>query len=337
MFVLGLDVGKSELYACLLQVQATGSPTRVGAVKAVANTAHGHKQLLLWLTKSATIGAEFSVVMESTSVYWERIAMTLHEAGYGVSVVNAAQIKFFAKSTLRRGKTDKLDAELIARYGAVMQPARWLPPEADLVELRALLHARDHIVGLLTLEAGRHHAMDHQHHPNPRALGFCEARQKLLEQQLEEATGAIKALILASEEVQEKVTLLTSIPGIGPLTASILLVETMHLSRMESSNQWAAYAGLSPVPRQSGSFTGRTHISKIGNARLRRAFYLCALTASRMKNKFGDFYRHLITQGKPKKVALIALARKLLRVAFAVLKSGCTFHSEYRRQPPVAA
>ncbi|MFC6668458.1 IS110 family transposase [Deinococcus radiopugnans] len=141
---------------------------------------------------------------------------------------------------------------------------------------------------------------------------------------------------MASEAVQGQVTLLTSIPGIGLLTASILLVETLQLSRMESSDQWAAYAGLSPVPRQSGSFTGRTHISKIGNGRLRRAFYLCALTASRMKNAFGNFYRHLIAQGKPKKVALVALARKLLRVAFAVLKSGQKFDPSYRRQPPTA-
>ncbi|WP_083939286.1 transposase [Deinococcus apachensis] len=218
-----------------------------------------------------------------------------------------------------------------------MQPARWLPPEADLVELRALLHARDHIVELLTLEAGRHHAMDHQHQQSSKALGFCEARQTLLEQPLEEANEAIGALVLASREVQEQVTLLTSIPGIGPLTASILLVETMHLSHMESSNQWAAYAGLSPVPRQSGSFTGRTHISKIGDARPRRTFYLCALTASRMKNPFGNFYRHLTAQGKPKKVALIALARKLLRVAFAVPGSGQKCNPDDRRQPPVAA
>jgi len=337
MFVLGLDVGKSELYACLLQVQGPGSPTPVGTFKAVANTAKGHEQLCVWLTTSAAIGEDLSVVMESTSVYWERIAITLHDAGCLVSVVNAAQIKFFARSTLRRGKTDKLDAELIARYGAVMQPARWLPPESDLVALRTLLHARDSIVELLTLEAGRHHAMDHQHQPNPLALGFCEARQKLLEHQLEEANGAIKTLVCASEEMHEKVTLLASIPGIGSLTASILLVETMHLRRMESSDQWAAYAGLSPVPRQSGSFTGRTHISKIGNGRLRRAFYLCALTASRMRNTFGDFYRHLLAQGKPKKVALIALARKLLRVAFAVLKSGQKFNPDYRRQPPLAA
>ncbi|WP_245557912.1 IS110 family transposase [Deinococcus apachensis] len=104
MFVLGLDVGKTELYACLLRVQSPESPTQVGAVKAVANTARGHEQLLVWLTKSATVDEELSVVMESTRVYWERMAMTLHDAGCAVSVVKAAQIKDFAKSTLRRGK-----------------------------------------------------------------------------------------------------------------------------------------------------------------------------------------------------------------------------------------
>ena len=337
MFVLGLDVSKSELYARLLQIPEPGKIVSLGTVRSVPNTAKGHEQLLAWLTKSGAGGEATSVVMESTSVYWERVAMTLYEAGCRASVVNAAQIKFFAKSTLRRGKTDKLDADLIARFGAVMHPACWMPPPVDLVELRALLHARDNIVELLTVEAGRHHAMDHRHQPSSKALGFCEARQALLAQQLVEVNEAINALILTSVRVQTDVTLLRSIPGIGPLTAALLLVETMHLGQMESSNQWAAYAGLSPVPRQSGNFTGRTHISKIGNARLRRAFYLCALTASRMKNGFGNFYRHLTEQGKPKKVALIALARKLLRVAFAVLKSGQKFNPDYRRPSPMAA
>lgn len=178
--------------------------------------------------------------------------------------------------------------------------------------------------------------MDHQQQPSSKAQRWCEARQALLSQQLIEVNKAVNTLVLASVRLQTDVTLLRSIPGIGSLTAPLLLVETMHLGEMDSSNPWAAYAGLSPVPRQSGKFTGRTHISKIGNARLRRAFYLCALTASRMNNGCGDFYRHLVGQDKPKKVALIALARKLLRVAFAVLKSGHKFDPEYRRPSALA-
>jgi transposase len=128
MFVLGLDVGKSELYARLLQRPESGQAVPIGTVRSVPNTVKGHEQLLAWLMKSGAGGAATSVVMEFTRVYWERVAITLHEAKCHISVVNAAQIKFFAKSTLRRGKTDKLDADLIARYRAMRHPARSTAP-----------------------------------------------------------------------------------------------------------------------------------------------------------------------------------------------------------------
>jgi len=217
---VGLDVGKSELYARLLQIPEPGEIVSLGTVRSVLDTAKGHEHLLAWLMKSGAGGEGTSVVMGSTSVYWKRVAMTLYEAGCLVSVVNAAQIKFFAKSTLRRGKTDKLDADLIARFGAVMHPACWMPPPVDLVEVRALLHARDNIVELSTVEAGRHHAMDHRHQSSSKALGFCEARQAILAQQLIEVNEAINALILTSVRLQTDVTLRRSIPGIGPLTAA---------------------------------------------------------------------------------------------------------------------
>ena len=100
---------------------------------------------------------------------------------------------------------------------------------------------------------------------------------------------------------------------------------------MQDSKQWAAYAGLSPVPRQSGAMVGRCRISKVGNSRLRRAFYLSAVTVTRLKNPLGEYYRRLVAAGKPKKVALIALARKILRTCFAVLRSGTPFDPAYQR------
>lgn len=111
-----------------------------------------------------------SVVMEATGVYWEGVAAALYAAVFAVSVVNAAQIKFFARSTLRRGKTDTMDAEIIARYGVTMHPARWIPSEKSLNELRALIHERNTIVELTTTLKGRQHALDHRHEANPMAL-----------------------------------------------------------------------------------------------------------------------------------------------------------------------
>jgi transposase len=248
-----------------------------------------------------------------------------------VSVVNAAQIKFFAKSTLRRGKTDKMDAELIAQYGATMRPTRWTPPDRCQEALRALIHERDTVVELITLEKGRQHALDHREHAHPVVLELGKARLGLLEAQRVQLNEAITACVHNSTELENQVQLLSSVPGIGALTAAIVLSETAHLRNMRDSKQWAAYAGLSPVPRQSGAMVGRCRISKIGNGRLRRAFYLSAVTVSRLKNPLGEYYRRLVTSGKPKKVALIALARKILRTCFAVLRSGTPFDPAYQR------
>jgi len=273
MPIIGLDVGKDELFACLRD----GGQQPKQAATHFANTPTGHRKLLSWLGKITTAAEQIHVVMESTSVYWESIAICVHEAGHLVSVVNAAQIKFFAKSLLRRGKTDVLDAELIAHYGEVMRPACWTPPEAELVELRALVRGRDAIVELITLEKGRHHAMEHQSRPSRTAQDWVEARQQFLEAQLKAANQAIGALVKSSAGLRAQVEVLVSVPGVGPLTAVTLLTETMHVGDMKHSDQWAAFAGLSPMPCQSGNFTGKTRMSRIGNARLRRAFYLCAL------------------------------------------------------------
>ena len=333
MFVLGIDIGKDDLYVRLLETTVQGSTTK-GQIRVFPNSHVGYQSLRDWLAAEQARPEVTSVVMEATGVYWERVAMALHTALFAVSVVNAAQIKFFARSTLRRGKTDAMDAEIIARYGATMHPARWVPTEKSLSELRALIHERDTVVELMTIEKSRQHALDHRHEANPIALQLSRDRMSLLCTQLEQVNVAISTLIAVPGELQKQVNLLASVPGIGSLTAAILLTETHHLDRLSSARQWAAYAGLSPAPRQSGAMQSKTHISKIGNARLRRALYLSALSASRLKNVLGDFYRHLVNKGKPKKLALIALARKILCVCFAVLRSGHPFDLTFRSTTP---
>ena len=196
MVVLGIDVGKSELYACLLR------PALKAARQVVANTAEGHTCLQQWLEVQGVVAEATSVVMEATGVYGERIALKLHLAGYRVSVVNAAQIKFYAKSTLRRGKTDKMDAELIAQYGEKMQPARWTPPEHAPEALRALIHERDAVISLITLEKGRQHALDHREHPHELVTQLGRERLALLEVQRVALEAAMDALVAGSVELE---------------------------------------------------------------------------------------------------------------------------------------
>ncbi|GGJ60102.1 IS110 family transposase [Deinococcus roseus] len=336
MFILGIDVGKSHLHCRLLKSTEQGtqkqSTTKLGNIQIFQNTEEGRLRLTQWLEGYQALGNTTHAVMEATGVYSQQIAHTLHSLSCKVSVVNAAKIKFFAMSNLRRGKTDSMDAELIAQYGLTMKPAPWTPTRLELEHLRALLSEREGIIGLITMEKGRHHAFAHHQQPCKKALERCETRQKLLKEQLDSVELDIKDIIKADPILKGQVGLLTSVPGVGRLTAATLLAETHHLEDLQNAGQWASFAGLSPVPRQSGQMMGRSSISKVGNPRIRKILYMSAVTVTRMDNEQGEFYRRLVGSGKPKKVALIALARKILRVCFAVLRSGEPYTKGHRSQ-----
>ena len=188
MFVLRIDVGKDNLHFHFLKTTAEGPPKTKGQARVFPNSLAGHQSLRDWLSAKQALPQCTSVVMEATGVYWEGVAAALYAAVFAVSVVNAAQIKFFARSTLRRGKTDTMDAENIARYGVTMHPARWIPSEESLNELRALIHERDTIVELTTTLKGRQHALDHRHEADPMPLQLSRDRMTLLCTQSEQIT-----------------------------------------------------------------------------------------------------------------------------------------------------
>lgn len=147
MWALGIDVGKDELVVSLQQAHAGEQPRVIASLPTVANSASGHAKLACWLHKQLAgqdvAVAQVHVVMEATNVYWEVCVHHFHSLGCIVSVVNPAQIKFFAKSTLCRGKTDAMDAEIIARFGLIMQPCAWQPPSRALVQIKQLMRERE--------------------------------------------------------------------------------------------------------------------------------------------------------------------------------------------------
>lgn len=143
MVVLGIDIGKREVFVNLQESDGSSAPRVLGQRGPIANTAAGFQELAQWLKKRGGDLREVKVVMEATGVSWERCAHFFHALGCSVSVVNPAQIKYFARSVLRRGKTDAMDAEIIARYGHVMHPACWVPPRTVFSDLRHLTRERE--------------------------------------------------------------------------------------------------------------------------------------------------------------------------------------------------
>ena len=258
------------------------------------------------------------VVLEATGNYWVAFAVALHEAGYRVAVVNPRQAHHFAKAQLRRAKTDALDARDLAQLAVALRPAPWTPPPTVYHEVRQRLVARDGLLAMRTQARNQRHALLQW------PVVVAAVRQHLdavigdLDARIADLTAEIAA-VLKEGAWAESLACLTSAPGIGLVTAAWLLVATLDFSLGGGPAAVTAYAGLAPMPRESGrSIRGRPHIGHGGNARLRTALYMATLSAALHNPVIKPFYDRLRAAGKPVKVARCAAARKLLHLAWAL-------------------
>jgi transposase len=273
--------------------------------------------------------AEILVVIEATGSYWVALAVSLHDAGFAVAVINPAHAHNYALSLPRRAKTDALDARVLAQFAAERQPPRWTPPPQVYHELRQRLVARD---GLLEM---RQQARNQRHALLQWPIVITSVREHL-DKVIAELDTRLSALdseiaqVLVDGAWAESATLLRGITGIGMVTTAWLLVGTLNFQACASAESVAAYVGLVPLARESGSSVrGRAQIGHGGHARLRTALYLATLTAARFNPKIKAHYERLRAAGKPPKVARCAAARKLLHLAYAVVTKGQPFDPHY--------
>lgn len=328
-YVIGVDISKDSFCARIIQILDSLIP--ISNTQKFENTRKGFLSFFKWLDKSKVNLRTSLVAMEATGVYWENLAFYCVTEEYtNVSVVNPKQIKHFAHTNLRRSKTDPLDADLIAHFGAIMSPALWNPPDPVIEELKQIFRERDAIITMQTEEKNRLHSQKTSANPSPITLKTHKQVINYLQTKIKKLEKCVKDKLQKKPELNQKVELLKSIPGFGDILAGILLTETNELSTFTGPKQLAAYAGISPCQHQSGSSVNKkTKISKIGNSRIRKAVYLGALTSVRHNLHLAKFYARLRSKGKSAKVALIAVARKLLHLAFAIIKSGKPFDLNY--------
>lgn len=275
--------------------------------------------------------SETLIVIEATGSYWVALAVNLHEAGFAVAVVNPAHIYNYARSLPRRAKTDALDAQLLAQFAAERQPGPWSPPPLVYHELHQRLVARDGLLSMRQQARNQRHALDQW------PVVIASVREHLdkviaeLDTRLSELDSEI-ATVLSDGAWAESAKLLRSITGIGMVTTAWLLVATLNFQACASAEAAAAYVGLVPLARESGSSVrGRAQIGHGGQARLRTALYLASLTAARYNPLIKAHYERLRAAGKPKKVAHCAAARKLLHLAYAVVRNEQPFDPHYRK------
>jgi len=312
---LGIDVAAESFKAALLADEQIHH-------KSFRNTTAGFKALLRWLnrlTKNQPLTAT-QVCLEASGGYEEALALFLYEQGLLVSVVNPRQIKAYGDVQLRRSKSDRADAALIVRFCQREQPQLWQPPSPHQRQLRQLTRALD------ALKRDRDRLRNRHRRSEGPAQVAHEAVLETLEAQITALDQAIEDHVQAHPDLAADRDLLVSIPGIGAQTAASVLAELGVLERFTSARQVAAYAGLVAQHHSSGtSVHRRSRLSKVGNARLRRALYFPALSALRHNAAVKALGDRLAQAGKAKMTIVGAAMRKLLHICYGVLRSGQCF------------
>jgi len=298
--VVGIDVSKDRLD---IHVVPSGEAFAVG---------RDGKSLDALTERLKTMNVHL-IALEATGGYETVAAAALAGAGLPVAVVNPAQVRQFARALGKRAKTDPIDAAVIARFAATARPEPRVAPSEEAVILAELIARRRQLIEMAASERQRkHHAL------NARVKKSLDRHLKLLESELAELDKEIGTTVRASPVWREKEDLLASVPGIADKTARVLIAELPELGTL-TRRQIASLVGLAPFTRQSGAWKGKAMIAG-GRAKVRSALFICALVASRHNDVLSAFYRRLLEAGKPKMVALTALARKLLTILNAIIR-----------------
>ncbi len=317
---IGIDISKDTF-----DVASRASADAPFQMATYKNTPQGIKRFKSRLTK------EDHCVMEATGPYWLRLAISLVEDGYQASVINPLQIKRFAQMQLKRIKTDAADARIICAYALMVNPPLYSPPPAYITHLQELRSVHQQLVKTRTMFRNQLHALKQMHIVDTIALTSCRKMVETINHRLEDINRQMTMLV--REHCQATVDLLRSIPSIGPCAAIEIITATKGFTAFSDAKSFAAYIGICPRPYQSGtSINGTGHICKLGMSSTRAMMYMCALSAVRHNKACKVFYDRLVKAGKPKLVALIAVANKLIRQIFAVVNNNSLFHDQLQSQ-----
>jgi transposase len=294
--------------------------------KSFDNNAKGIEDFIKYIKlKSSSDFSKITLIVEATGVYYESLAYATFEAGFDIKVILPNRTNSYAKSFSNNSKTDKLDAKLLATYGLERgnTEKKWNPGSPKTLEMKRLCRERNTLIELRTATQNRIHALSHSHSP----LEDTKKRQQdlvnLYDKQIKEIEQSIKKLIASDDSIKQKVAIMTSIPGVGEITAAIILSETDGFTLFTSIKQLIRYAGYDVVHSESGSsIHKKTRISKKGNSHIRGALHFPAMTAVTYNPIFKDFKDRIFARTSIKMKGYTAVQRKLLCLMYCLVKSN---------------
>lgn len=311
--VLGIDIAKDTFDAALIVEGKTWN-------EHFDNSLSGFKRLSSWVRKHTRIVVH--ACMEATGQYGNDLAEYLYQQSWKVSVVNPARIKAYGNCKLRRNKTDKADAQLIAEYCLREQPPLWSPPPASFKDLQALVRRLDDLQVNYYQENNRLKSGL----KNKVVIDGLKDHLQYLKNKIAQIKKDIQKHIQVYPELKRRQELLISIPGVGKLTAAKILGEVRDVCEFDSSRQLAAYAGVTPRNFTSGtSVHKKSRMSKTGNSNVRKCLYMPAISAKKHNPIIRTFCERLLKSGLKPKAVIGAAMHKLLHMIYGILKSGKPF------------
>jgi transposase len=333
--VTGIDISKDSFtvrFGTLddkLNQKISKSYTFTNDLKGFQKLFKSVKNIDIFRTEDKDIPMWF--VVEATGIYYENLAYFLAENNCSIAVILPNKMKAFIKTLENKSKTDSLDAAAITQFGLEKTLKPWEAPAPLYKELKELTRELSGTKEVLTQLKNKLHAKNHSHKANDQTVERLKQQIKFFQKQLKVILQQIKDLVQSDKNLTDKIKKITTSKGIGFKTAITVIAETNGFNLIQNERQLTSYAGYDPKQRQSGIFKGKTPISKKGNKYIRAAVYLPALSAARWNEPLKRLYKRLCISKNNKKVALVAVARKLLILIYTLWKKDQPFNLNYNK------
>ncbi|NUM81628.1 IS110 family transposase [bacterium] len=318
--MVGVDISASTLSVAIYQ----------GSSMETSNNPDGFETLLRWLTTHQIHPASSIICMEATGVYGEALCYYLHHAGFSLAVEPPQQVAQAFAHQLR--KNDRRDAEKIAEYAHRFHDRLhlWKAPEEIVEYITVLLSTREQLVKQLTAQQNALKAIERKHYRNQVAETAYASLMQHFKEQIKRIDQTMKDLIKRHPGMHHTMTLLMSIPGVGWVFSSYLLVHTQGFTKTLNPKQLAAYVGICPYERQSGSSLNRKPRSAgFGHSAFRKLLYLASMSVRQHRKAFTLYFERKVAQGKSKRLVLNNIANKLIKIIAAVLRTQKPFIENY--------
>lgn len=324
---VGIDVSKDYLDCCFGSSDSYQNQ-KFTKSKKFGNDKAGFKELVKWVNAQKVL-EEMLYVMEATGVYYEHLAYYLSEHDCKLSVLLPNIVKHYSKSLNVKTKTDQKDSEVLCRLGLERKLTSWKMPTKIMRNIKFLSREYREIKDKINQVKNQMHARYHSYSCPVSTEKRLKKQLALLETQVVEIEAELRMLVMSDSEFYEKVQKICSIPGVSFITVICIIAETNGFALISNTRQLASYAGLDVQHNQSGSKQGKSRISKKGNSFIRHVLFMPALCATRFNPVMKDFYNNLKERKPAKKIAVTAVARKLLILIYTLWKNGDEFDPGY--------